>query len=105
MSGRNGFNFLVGFNQLANSVAEYNVAMAQSQSRRTSFIRGEYANFDNGQTNAECSGHLWLAISRVGLRVSPDTTICILSRYRSGKASSDTFNTELNCAFWGGGGL
>lgn len=112
----NGFKFSVDLNQLARGAANENEASlaaygavgskdraTRPQSRVTSFIKGEYVDFDDDETNADRDGHLWVMTSGVGLRLSSTTTVGVLTRYREGKADSNALTAELDSDFWGGG--
>lgn len=111
-----GFNFSVNLNKLPYSAANDNDAgvlgygtggakdgAPRPQSRITSFVTGQYVDFDDGETNADRDGHLWVVTSGLGLRVSQNTTVGLLSRYRSGEADSTALNASLDSDFYGGG--
>lgn len=113
----NGFNFSVDLNRLANAGNEsrhdtgelgYGTGGAKygtqrPQSRVTSFVTGKYTDFNDGETNADRDGHLWTVTSGLGYRVNANTTVGVLSRYRSGEVDSNALNATLDSDFYGGG--
>ncbi|MHA1166041.1 MAG: autotransporter outer membrane beta-barrel domain-containing protein, partial [Alphaproteobacteria bacterium] len=62
-----------------------------------------YVDFDDGETNADRNGDQWVISSGLSIQMGANTTVGVLSRYRSGDADSNALAASLDTEAYGGG--
>ena len=127
----NGFNFSVDLQQMlaSNSAAAGQTNLASSSAKRgrpgenalaygdsgakdgptrprsrfNSWVTGKYVDFDDGETNADRDGSLWVVTSGLSVQMGANTNVGVISRYRQGDVDSTALSASLDSEAYGGG--
>ena len=71
--------------------------------RFNAWVSGRYVDFDDAQTGADRSGHLWRVTSGMSLRVGERAKVGAFGRVRKGEVDSTALQSSLDSDFYGGG--